>query len=344
MTWNIGTLTAVNTKFHPQNDRPQREALLSGVAAAARQLLTIADIDAAVNGALEAIAIATESDRIYICQHHKDPSTQQITVTYLYARTTSESTKHSGSRDRVLVNLDVCGDWLSRVDAGETMQGPQHLFPLVKEMPKPDAAVSRLVVPIPFEENCWGSVWFDDCTTKRVWNASEVAVLETAAACLGSAIERDRTRQERDAAARVHLAELVQINHGLQHSLAERAKANQAISQTLNTLASKPQLSEFLGQLLLAISDPLGACKAHLFLYDEPSHTLSQFVTVQEGQVFRENSPIDPEILKQPVPADITPGWSIIMSSDKPFTFDENSPYDNDIWWPGTFEWHQAQG
>ncbi|MEL7495461.1 MAG: hypothetical protein AAGJ95_16070, partial [Cyanobacteria bacterium J06554_11] len=51
----------------PEADRAA--ALLAGVAEATRLLLEVADFDAAVNGALEAIATSAGIDRIYIFQN-----------------------------------------------------------------------------------------------------------------------------------------------------------------------------------------------------------------------------------------------------------------------------------
>ena len=54
-------------------------ALLTGVAIAAQRLLSIADFDAAVEGALEAIAMSAGIDRIFIYEHHSaTPATPEL--------------------------------------------------------------------------------------------------------------------------------------------------------------------------------------------------------------------------------------------------------------------------
>ncbi|MEL7476272.1 MAG: hypothetical protein AAGJ55_08575, partial [Cyanobacteria bacterium J06555_12] len=56
-------------------EHQRRDVLLCGVAEAARRLLAIADFDAAVNEALEAIGTAAGIDRIFVYQHHVELQT-----------------------------------------------------------------------------------------------------------------------------------------------------------------------------------------------------------------------------------------------------------------------------
>ncbi|MEL6813810.1 MAG: GAF domain-containing sensor histidine kinase, partial [Cyanobacteria bacterium J06598_3] len=124
----------------------------------------------------------------------------------------------------------------------------------------------------------------------------------------------------------------------------ELAKTNEAISTTLTTLATSPELDQFLGTILSEMILPLEACKAHLFLYDEPTHTLTQRVVIQDDQLYMGAGPNDPDMFRHPIPADITPGWNAIINNDRPLTYDENLPFDEGIWWPESLAWHKAQG
>ena len=79
----------------------QQSRLLSGVAEAARRLLSVADFDAAVNGALEAIALTTGIDRIYILENKIDVSTRAVVAECPYEWTA----------EGVVDVLTVFGDW-----------------------------------------------------------------------------------------------------------------------------------------------------------------------------------------------------------------------------------------
>ncbi|MEL7351733.1 MAG: GAF domain-containing protein, partial [Cyanobacteria bacterium J06560_5] len=147
------------------------------------------------------------------------------------------------------------------------------------------------------------------------------------------------------------LAEEAQENAVLQEQekaasqrAAQLASSNESISKTLTNLAARPELDEFLGYILAEMSRQLEAGKVHLFLYDAPTHTLSQRVVVQDGKIYLGAAPTDPDLLHHPIPADLTPAWKTILSSGERLTYDENTPYDKDLWWPETVEWHQSQG
>lgn len=139
-------------------------------------------------------------------------------------------------------------------------------------------------------------------------------------------------------------AVLAEQEKAAQERAAELAKTNEAIARSLTSLAASPELDQFLGTIIEEMARQVGACKIHLFLYDEPSHTLSQRVAVQDGQIYLGAGPNDPEMFSHPIPADITPGWNAIINGEHPVTYDETQPYDEEIWWPETLGWHKAQG
>ena len=125
----------------------------------------------------------------------------------------------------------------------------------------------------------------------------------------------------------------------------ELAKTNEALGQTLSALTTTPELDDFLGQVLCTISEPIQACKALLFLYEEDTHTLHAHLSVHDGQqVYKGTAPSDPEMFHHPIPADLSPAWDRIIRSSKPWTLDENNPADADLWWPASVPWNQAEG
>ncbi|MFK8185362.1 MAG: GAF domain-containing sensor histidine kinase [Phormidesmis sp.] len=124
----------------------------------------------------------------------------------------------------------------------------------------------------------------------------------------------------------------------------ELAKTNAALSQTLDALTTEPELDRFLGKILIQINQQIGADDAHLFLYDAKAHTLQQHIAVQQGQVFFPNAPNDPAIFRQPIPADITAAWQILLDASKPFVLDHSDSQSAEFMWPGTPDWHESRG
>ncbi|MEO1446839.1 MAG: GAF domain-containing protein, partial [Cyanobacteria bacterium J06635_11] len=109
-------------------------------------------------------------------------------------------------------------------------------------------------VPIFVANQWWGVLAFDDCTAERVWTEAEIAVLETAAACLGSAIERDRTRQDHEAAAQVRAAELEAHNQALEG----RDRILQAMAAASNVLLTEDDFDLAVNTALRILGESVG--------------------------------------------------------------------------------------
>lgn len=182
-----------------QHHSSSQDALLSGVAEAAKRLLVIADFDTAVNGALEAIALAAGIDRIFIYENRFDQTLQEEVADCPYEWARPGLISHREARvcfPMVYSQIEGFTHWLTELKAGNPVQVLTKDLAVTCQSKTPqDSALSILTVPIFIGEDYWGNLGFDDCTTKRVWSKAEIAVLETAAACIGSAIERTRTQE-----------------------------------------------------------------------------------------------------------------------------------------------------
>ncbi|MEL6901079.1 MAG: GAF domain-containing protein, partial [Cyanobacteria bacterium J06606_4] len=174
---------------------------------------------------------------------------------------------------------------------------------------------------------------------KRTFSAAQFEVIQALANQATLAIQFTRLAEEAKQAAILQEQEKAASERA-----AKLAKTNEALSKTLNVLTTESELDSFLSKILLQINEKIGVDDTHLFLYDEATHTLHQRVAVQGDQVFAGNAPGDPDIFKQPIPADITQAWQILISSSKPFTLDDNNPDSAEFLWPGTAEWHSARG
>ncbi|ESA37903.1 gaf domain protein [Leptolyngbya sp. Heron Island J] len=127
----------------------------------------------------------------------------------------------------------------------------------------------------------------------------------------------------------------------------ELARANDAISRTLNALTANLETDKFLSLLLAELAQQAGACKTYLFLYDADTHTLNLHSAVQEGQVYLDAPPTAPDMFRHPIPADTTEAWQMILDAPKPLTYFELGLPDSEdrrIFWPETIPWHCTEG
>lgn len=321
----------------------QRDRLLNSVNAAAQSLVANEDLATALPIMLKILGEGTGQCRAYILQNSQDEQTGQLLFNLMLEWDAPQIPTKMEVGAHFPVPIDRFPDHLTApLIAGRATQFLASELDGIKPAERlPGQVLSLVGVPIMVGGKWWGLLGLDDCVEERVWSDTEIAVLETAASAVGSAVECDRSRQARETAEKAVLAER---EKAARERAAELAKTNDAIARSLTSLAASPELDQFLGAIIAEMARQLNACKVHLFLYDEPTHTLTQRVAIQDGQIYLGIGPNDPEMFSQPVPADITPAWNAIINGERPLLYDETQPYDEEIWWPETLVWHKAQG
>lgn len=321
----------------------QRDTLLNSVNAAAQSLVANEDLATALPTMLKILGEGTGQCRAYILRNSLDEQTGQLLFNLMLEWDAPQIPPKMEVGAHFPVPIDRFPDHLTApLKAGRATQFlASELDGINPADRQPGQVLSLVGVPITVGGEWWGLLGLDDCVEERVWSDAEIAVLETAASAVGGAVECDRTRQAREAAEKEVLAER---EKAAQERAAELAKTNEAISQTLNALTTEPELDRFLGQILTQIIEQIGADDTHLFLYDAETHTLHSQLAVQNNTVYLGNAPNDPELFYTDIPADITAAWQILISSDKPFTLDDDNPEAATFLWPTTLEWHTSRG
>lgn len=324
-----------------------RERWLDATAAAANKLLSSVDVAASVNAALKTIGVSLGCDRIGIMKHFPE-LTGLGTFRILYEWDSPGTRPQIADPSANEMPASDFEEWSKQLIAGNWVGGivaELNDDPFRSEMEALDT-LSTYAVPIFVEAEFWGFMFMDHCQELRQLSPAELAVFNTAATCIGSAIYRDQMRAEREQAERETLLQK-EREQAAQQRVAELAKANESLNQTIGALAENPELEEFLGSLLAELAQQTGACKTHLYLYDSETHTLRQHSAVQEGQTYLGAAPTDPDMFRKPIPADLTDAWRAILDSPRPLTVNElGSPTTNeqDLWWPETIPWHRREG
>ncbi|MDA0674643.1 MAG: ATP-binding protein, partial [Cyanobacteria bacterium] len=229
----------------PQN---RSDRLLQGIAIANKDLLTIPDIQAAVQSALAAIGPATDVDRIYIFENHPHPETQQRASSQRWEWVAPGVVPEIDNPE--LQNL-LYPEILPRWDA--TLSQDQPIVGLIRDFPateqallSPQGILSMLVVPIFIRDQFWGFTGFDDCHQERVWSPTEQAALQALASSIGGAIAQ---RQSETA--------LVKFNETLEVRVQTRT-AELAAAKEVAESASRAK-SDFLANMSHELRTPLNA-------------------------------------------------------------------------------------
>ncbi len=172
----------------------KKTALLKAASEVTHQLLTNTNFEESIKCSIKHLGESAKVDRVYVFENHrmKLSDAPMMTLRYEWVSKGTPAEIHNP----VFQQLPYHGGfkaWYNILLNGETFVG------FVDEMPRdirriltPFKIKSFIVVPIMIRDYCWGFIGFDDCKTARVWLESEKAILETVAASLGGAIQKEQ--------------------------------------------------------------------------------------------------------------------------------------------------------
>ena len=319
-----------------------RDAILSTTATAANALLTVDNLDQAINTALQIIGESLDYDRVCMREHYDAPAGQSLgVVRYLYEWNSSHVARQIEQPDFVDITYEGFEQLYFLLNQGRAFGG------VIDEMPEPLRSKQKRLgvqlsyaIPIMVNSKYWGVVWFLDCREAKRRSDAELAVLKTTAACIGSAIDRDRIRRACESAERTVLLER---EKAATERAAELAKANEALGRSLNRLTNERNLDSFLGHVLQEALQMLDGAIAQFFIYDPEFSTLMPSVAVNlQGEVLPGPGLMNNLPITEGFPATITKGWERMLRQRSPIYFDLER--DADDYWPGTLDWHRSMG
>jgi len=201
--WYSWALGADVTGVIEANEKLQKkEHNLETIAHVSEILLSEHDFDVAILKAFESLGISSNADRVYIFENDHDRVTGKYSMNQTYEWTRGGIAKQIDNPD--LQNLcydDTCPRWQEMMLQRKAVSGRIAGFPQSeREMLEPQGIISILAVPIYLQDEWWGFIGFDNCTTADLYSPAEEAMLRSAAVAIGGAIQRERiNRQLREA-------------------------------------------------------------------------------------------------------------------------------------------------
>jgi len=254
----------------------RRDRLLEATAAATNGLLTLESFDDAINSALKIITEGSGCDRIGVLENNFDDSAMlptHYTIIYEFARPgiISQIPYLEGRR---ISNEGRAAFMERNYIQGEGFGG------LLEEWDEPVRSTlasiqvkSCYAVPIRVNGQWWGLLSVDHCREAIRISPAEMAVLRTIADCIGSAIQRDRTR--------------TLILKAEQERVAELVRANAALKQSLDTLVADPDLDRFIGHTLKLIAHEFDAPLIEYRVHSDSENTAYIHLTYWQGKILR---------------------------------------------------------
>ncbi len=264
-----------------------RDGLLNCVNAAAHCLVANDDLTVALPAVLQILGEGTRQGRAYILQNSRDDLTNEPLFNLLVEWDAPGVPTKEEAGGQFPVPIQTFPDHLTApLEAGHSTQF------LASELEGLEAqhrgqARSLVGVPIMIAGEWWGLLGLDDCLEERVWSEAEIAVLETAATSIGSALERDLARQTREASEREAL-----MAHERAARTAELEKTNQILSSrerwlettaaVANELLSTLNVEASVNAALQMIGENLGCDRIVVLRYIPDPESLGIMNTIYE--------------------------------------------------------------
>ena len=197
-TATIGTVKDVSLQKELENTLLAQKNLFEGVADAANILLKEKDFDTAITNTIESLGKSSSIDRVYVFENSFDKVDNSPVMNQRYEWTNGIVTAEINNPE--LQNLSyypMFEDWYPILKSGGIINALiKDLNPSLREMLEQQQIKSILIVPIIVKNNFWGFIGFDYCKSERIWSDSEINMLQTTAANIGSVIEKELAKKE----------------------------------------------------------------------------------------------------------------------------------------------------
>jgi signal transduction histidine kinase len=251
----------------------RRDRLLEVTARAANMLLTLDNIEVAINSALRLLIEGTDCDRLEVLENvYESSSPMPIRYRHTIQKCLdpqfeitrnniepAQAAELSDAFKKYFLEMDGFGGFLEEWD--EPLRGLLATLQIQ----------STYAVPIRVNDQWWGILCFDYCRAPIQFSSAEVAVLRTMADCIGSAIQRDLLQQERQQAAQQRTADLEAYNQMLRG----RDRLLEASAKAANVLLTVENFDEAIMTAFKVIGEGMGCDRLNILENSfEPSSTL----------------------------------------------------------------------
>lgn len=170
----------------------RRDAILEAVGFAAEQFLKSQNWEDCIGKVLARVGKATEASRVYIFKKHLSP-TNQILASQIFEWCDlgiESQVDNPRMQNEAMIEAGF-GRLVDLFDRGFSDFGLVRALPPEEQVEYiAQGILSYVCVPLQVGDSWWGYIGIDDCLRERIWSATEVEALRTAANVLGAAIQR----------------------------------------------------------------------------------------------------------------------------------------------------------
>ncbi|KAF0128782.1 MAG: multi-sensor signal transduction histidine kinase [Bacteroidetes bacterium] len=201
-------------RISAERELKHNEQILQAVSETAEQLLTYGFDQQSIRFSLHCLGNAAQVSRVYIFENYKENGES-------FSRQTNEWVANDieAQLDNTILLAVPHSDssfirWASELSQHNSVYGLIKDFPIdERNLLEPQNIVSVIAIPIFVRNEWYGFIGFDDCFQERIWSASEISTLTTAANLLGAAIYRTKIEKQ-----------LHQLNNELEERVQQRTQ------------------------------------------------------------------------------------------------------------------------
>lgn len=180
---------------HAQSLLEAREVVLKAVSFSSQLMLSSPDWQSALPQVLQRLGEGAGVQRAYVWCNHTLTDDELVTSQIAEWAARPELALQGSPQFQNVSYAEIGFErWRELLSAGATVQGPIDSFPEEERaFLKPQGIASLLAVPIFAGEEWFGFIGFDNVESGQTWDAAIVDSLRTAAASLGTVINRAQT-------------------------------------------------------------------------------------------------------------------------------------------------------
>jgi signal transduction histidine kinase len=303
----------------------RREQLLAASAKASRLLLEAPDVMAAVPALLRLLGEAAGVDRVSLLLSRPGPGGEPY-LSVMNEWTASDVVPHFAEPASCRCDERDWPELAALLRAGRSVCLSIRRGENGKSLSlEGEGTKSKAIVPILVENEFVGVVAFDNTEQQRAVDSAELSALETAAGVIGAAMHRERlieaVRRERERAVEQRMAEL--------------ARANAVIRNNLERLATEPDLTSFLGHVLVEATRQLDAAGGSVLVANDSPQEWRIIAYVADGV-------LSPPSVAASIPLDRSLFTDHLGKSSEPLYLDLTQQ--RGALWPGMNPEHDREG
>ncbi|MCK5110137.1 MAG: GAF domain-containing sensor histidine kinase [Arcobacteraceae bacterium] len=157
-----------------------------------REFISNKDFNSSVEYMLKEMIDILHADRVYIFEKHLVADNLVCSQRFEFTKENISAQLNNSKFQNALYSENSFKRWKKTLSSNKPIEGLIKDFPKVeRDILEPQDIKSTLIMPIFYEDECWGFIGLDDCTHERIWNILEKETLQIIANSFVAALIKD---------------------------------------------------------------------------------------------------------------------------------------------------------